>query len=298
MPGLILPSNPKTTAGGQIQFYVAGGFGPPHAWSIVTQNSGSLASIGAELGSYGAGQIPGTIDVVQAEDSGGEIITRSICIVDGPSLASIRTKCKQRTDTVNSDFIEQSEWNDWINAGAFELYDKLVTAYDNDYNVTDPYAFVADGITERYPLPPDLFKLLGVDRLVGQRWIPIHRFAHAGRNRYGHDKVRYRLNDNWLWLSPAPGAGTILRMLYVPRMPRLTRETDVVDGISGWEEYVMHHACIMAMNKRETDASIFIGLKADMAARVEEIAANRDANEPSTIVDLRAEEESGDEYME
>lgn len=53
-------------------------------------------------------------------------------------------------------------------------------------------------------------------------------------------------------------------------------------------------ACIKAKVKREEDASFFLAQKQGMAARIDAIAENRDANMSGSVVDVRSFEE-GDE---
>lgn len=52
-----------------------------------------------------------------------------------PTLLELRTAARERADQVNSAFISDSELNRYINTAAKELYDILITAFDNDYSV-------------------------------------------------------------------------------------------------------------------------------------------------------------------
>jgi hypothetical protein len=299
LPPFAFPTHPKTSPGGSVQFSVIGGTGGPYGWGVSAQ-SGDGVGI-TQTGFYTAGQNSGALDVVEVVDSEGNACTRDVEVMDGPTLASIRAAAKERADLVQSSFITDSSWRDYINGGYYELYDRLITAYDNDYNVAEPYVFITDGVTERWPLPPDFYKLMGLDLsqdLVN--WVPIHRFNRVERSRYvatppgslGQGRIRSRLSGRYLWLDPRPGPGLGIRALYVPRLTKLTLDTDVLDGISGWEEYVILDATIKAKIKREEDASDWKEAKLNCGQRIDSVAENRDTSEPFTVVDLRSEEEN------
>lgn len=58
-----------------------------------------------------------------------------------------------------------------------------------------------------------------------------------------------------------------------------------LDGISGWEEYVVVDAAIKAMIKEESDPSALMSRKMELKQRVIDSAANRDASLPSRVTD-------------
>ncbi len=310
-PLLISPSRALAVPGGIIRFAVSGGSGSAYTWAIATNQSGA-APINSATGEYTAGALYNTIDTVRVTDGLGNTAFRDVRIVPERqelvlggfnTLATLRTTCQQRTDLVNSTFITTVEWNSWINSAAFELYDLLVTAYDNEYHVAEPYVFQTDGVTQRYPLPADFFKLLGVDVQVSNTtsgWLRVPKFNYGDRTKYMtpyqifygvRTNLRYRLDGNNLWLLPIAANSQYIQVLYVPRMTQLVLDTDVIDGISGWEEYIIADVAIKAQTKREQDASVYGALKADLAARIDQIAENRDAAAPGTVVDVRSQED-------
>ncbi len=215
------------------------------------------------------------------------------------TLQSLITAAQQRSDLVNSNFITTSEWTTYINGSWKELYDLLVGAYGNDY-FASTYSFTTDGVNQLFPLPTDFYKLLGVDLMLGnsaQSPVTLKPFTFSERNRYsvpnfqsfyGVTNLRYRINGSNIWLTPLPTGGQQLQLWYVPEPTSLVNLTDTMDGIAGWEEYVIVDACIKALNKDETDATAFMKQKADMKARLEDMAQNRDAGSPATVADSQA----------
>lgn len=303
MPPYISPSSPKTGPNGTVSLKVWNGSGSGYTFSVYDNKTGGhLVVTSGNSATWTAGPVPG-MDTIQVQDGMGYRVTRDIEVIDGPTLLSLRNDCKQRGNWENDPFFSDDDWNKWINAGYYELYDRLVTAYDNDYNLADPYPFLSDGITERYPLPYDFFKLKGVDvQVAGNQsgWLSVPRVNFPERNRFAipyqlyygiRTNLHYRLSGKFIWLMPVPAAGQWLRMHYVQRMTPLVADTDVLDGVSGWEEYVIAHACMNARIRAEEDASDFRQIKADMAGRIDAIAESRDIANPGTISDTRSQDD-------
>ena len=155
------------------------------------------------------------------------------------TLPQLRTASRQRADMVNSTFVSDSELSSYINASYFELYDLLVQKYGNDYYVTE-YSFQLQGNVSRYPLPPDFFKLLGVDLQISggpDGYVSLRPFMLAERNRYstanvqtwiGVTNLRYRISGNELWFTPSPQSGQTIRLWYIPRLAELVDSTTPV----------------------------------------------------------------------
>ena len=60
------------------------------------------------------------------------------------TLGQVRLFAQQRADRVNSQFVTTTEWNSYINQSYFELYDLLVTVYE-DYYLAPPAIILTNG---------------------------------------------------------------------------------------------------------------------------------------------------------
>lgn len=233
------------------------------------------------------------------------------------NLGQLRLASRQRSDTVNSQFVTDQEFNSYINQSYFELYDVLVQKYGDDYYVAPTAAFMTSGSQQLYPLPDGVltfldssgnpfvaqpfYKLLGVDmqttpQASPDQWISLKRFNFGERNRwnwpvlqnfYAITNMRYHLTGNNLQLVPLPNGGQTLRLWYVPRMVELVSDSDIVDGVSGWTEYIIVDAAIKAMQKEESDCSVLLMQKQALLDRIEAAAENRDPGQPMTVTDSR-----------
>lgn len=293
----ISPTNPKTSAGGLVNFRAAGGTGTGYTWSIVDNQSGG--SIVAGTGVYTAGTLLGLEDTIQVTDSGGATATQIVRVIDGPTLAQLRADAQSEADMIGSSFVSDSEWLAWINGAAKELYGILVQKYGDDYFVQlPPYEFTTDGVSDHYALPADFFKLLGVDLVFSSSpgdCATLKPYNLADRNinavqnvlgQYGQKtNLRYRVMGNRIAFSPRASAGQTIRLLYIPRVTELVLDTDVLDGVCGWEDYVTTDAAIKALAKEESDTTVKERERAGMLSRIESEAANRDAGHPQTVSD-------------
>jgi len=238
------------------------------------------------------------------------------------SLAQIRLTAQQRADRVGSNFLTLPEWNSNINQSMYELYDLLITVYE-DYFVATPAQFTSSGgnvnQTYLYPLPdgqlsftngitgtpgyiaPPLYKLLGVDlglNTANNAWVTIEKFNFIDRNTfiypntastiYGVFNLRYRLVGDNIEFIPTPSSGQFIRLWYYPRLKQLLQDTDLTSSsISGWIEYVIVDAAIKALQKEESDVSVLMAQKQALIKRIEDAAQNRDSGRPDTISNSR-----------
>jgi fibronectin type 3 domain-containing protein len=216
------------------------------------------------------------------------------------SLGQIRLMSQQRADRVNSNFVTMPEWNSYISQSYFELYDLLVTVYE-DYFVQTPYTFTTDGSSTQYTLPNDFYKLTGVDcglATTSNAWVTLKKFDFISRNRYVYPNItstflgvfnlQYRLVGNTLMFIPTPSGGQYIRVWYIPKLTQPLQDTDILKGVSGWTEYIIVDAAIKALQKEESDVSVLMAQKMALIKRVEESSMNRDAGQPDTISNTRS----------
>lgn len=227
-------------------------------------------------------------------------------------LQQVRYLAMDAADMLGSNFITVPTWNTYINQSYFELYDLLTDTFEDYFLVPQPLLLISDGALNSFPLPngtnyitnnvaaPMFFKIRGIDcNLSGQAngAITIRKFQFINRNKYtwanlatGYpwlDQLQYRVMDDRIYFIPNPPGNQNLYIWYIPRQSQLLQETDVMDGISGWTEYVIIDAAIKAMRKQNLDISILAAEKMAMIKRIEDTAANRDVGEPDRISETR-----------
>ncbi len=211
------------------------------------------------------------------------------------TLLSLRTQAKQRADMVNSSFVSDSEWNSYINASATELYDILVSAYA-DYYVSTGSLSILNG-TDTYSLPTDFYKLLGVDLVIDANGnaVTLKPYNLQQRNAFlftptwntvGLAYLRYHMQGQSIKFVPMPTTAQTVRILYVPALATLSGDSDTLDGVDGWEEFIVIDSAIKAKQKQEDDVGTLQGQKGAIIRRITEMAANRDAGSPEVVRDV------------
>lgn len=258
------------------------------------QFSNALTSV------VGVGFVGGTTGLQSPYSSPVDIVPTSTAQM---SLSQIRLLAQQRADRVNSNFVTLPEWNTYINQSAYELYDLLVTVYE-DYYMAPALTITTDGVNAFYDLPdgsnyngaPALYKLMGADLGLdnaNNAFVTLKKFNFISRNRYlypnisstflGVFNMQYRMVGSQIEFIPLPQAGQFVRLWYVPKFRQLLLDTDVLDGVSGWTEYIVVDAAIKALTKEESDTSALMAEKMALIQRINASAMNRDAGAPDTI---------------
>jgi hypothetical protein len=240
------------------------------------------------------------------------------------SLYEIRLRSQQCADRVNSGFISKDEWNSFLRLAMYELYDILITSYE-DYFASANAFIPTNGTIANYPLPdgatnylggvygglsgvPALafYKLAGVDLNVNTSTVTpsrvsLLRFDFIKRNQYvypnststiyGVYNMRYRLMGNNINIIPTPAGAQNLILWYTPKLPALLKDTDCTTlGTSGWLRYVIVRAAKYALDKEEgTDTSKLTDELLFLKTRIEQAASNRDAGVADTISETRVD---------
>jgi len=236
------------------------------------------------------------------------------------SLGELRLRAQQTADRVNSNFVTTSEWNAFLRLAMYELYDLLITSYEDLF--ASQFVFInTNGTTQNYPVPDGVtnylggvyggmsgtpalafYKLAGMDLGVNtsnNAWVTLLKFDFIERNRYvypnststiyGVYNMRYRLMGNFVNIIPTPAGNQQIRMWYSPKLPALLQDNDLTTlGYSGWLRYPIVRAAKYALDKEEgSDTSKLDQEIAYLKLRIEQTSQNRDAGIPDTISNTR-----------
>jgi len=212
------------------------------------------------------------------------------------TLSQIMEQSRLRADKKGSGFIQNDELISYINNSYAELYDLLVGAYGNDY-YSKEYQFSTNGNSNEYALPKDFYKLLGVDYIISPNGVlTLKPYQLNERNRYQNGTYwsalvgvygpRYRITSNNIHFAPNPDGAYNIKLIYVPVCPTLKLETDRLDGVNGWEEYIIIDAAIKMLQKEESDITVLAAQKGAITARINLMAENRDAGQSFRVTDV------------
>lgn len=237
--------------------------------------------------------------------SGSSAYTTPSSVITTPigqvSLGYLRAQAQLRCDRFNSTFVSLPEWNQYLTEARKQLYNIVTQAFGNDYYSSSTYTWTLGNGLQSYPLPNDFYKLNLVEVALNagdpNSWVTLRSYNWAQKNLYNYPNVytmygitnlRYRLVGNNIYIVPVPTGGQTLRMWYTARPKTLMADTDIVDGISGWEEFVIVTAAMTALIKEESDtAADFKALKDEQIKMIEEAAEHRDIGEPQLVTDSK-----------
>lgn len=211
------------------------------------------------------------------------------------TLLQLRNQARQRADMENSTFIADSELNAYINSSYAELTDILVGVFE-DYNLKSGAISVVSG-TDTYPLPADFYKLRGVDLVIDANGnsVTLKPFSFNERNAYlftptwnvvGLSYLRYHMQGNNIRFVPIPNSTQSIKLWYIPAITQLSADGDTLDGVNGFEEYIIIDAAIKMLIKEESDTTALMMQKEALRKRVESMAPNRDAGACERVSDV------------
>lgn len=235
------------------------------------------------------------------------------------SLFELRIRSQQTADRVNSQFVLNTEWNSFIRLAMYELYDLLITAYEDLF--ASSYVFInTNGTTQNYPIPDGVtnylggsygglsgtpalafYKLAGMDLGINtsnNAWVTLLKYDFIERNKYvypnststiyGVYNMRYRLMGNNVNIIPTPAGNQQIRMWYSPKLPSLLADVDLTTlGYSGWLRYPIVRAAKYALDKEESSTAHLDAEILFLKQRIEQASQNRDSGVPDTISPTR-----------
>ena len=200
------------------------------------------------------------------------------------TLSQIRQQIRERADLVDDPFFSDSELNSYINSSYAHLYNLLVKT-NQDYYLTESLPFNLIPGQETYNLPSDFFKLVGVDAFVDSKWRPLKRFVFNERNRTGI--LRYMVSGDKIRFKPVPESTHEIKLYYIPVYSKLTSDASTLDGLNGFEEYIIWDCIIKCKNKTEEDASIALNERNLIEMKIRDIASERDSGSPAYVADVQ-----------
>lgn len=219
------------------------------------------------------------------------------------TLASLNEQVRERADMVNSNFVLDPELTVYINNSAKELYDILVSRFEDQFLYTDPSTFdtptatITSEADNWFSVSDNVYKLRGVDKQIsGDRWITLTRFNFNERNTFlnqgpraymGQTAVQYRLMDQKILILPKNSSVGTYRYWYIPKFVEMTDAIDLPASMDMWSEYIVVDSAIKCLTKEESDTSALQLAKQQLTQRIEAMASNRDAGMPDKVSNVR-----------
>lgn len=192
------------------------------------------------------------------------------------TLSQLRTKVRQRADIESSSFVSDSELNGYISASYAALLTRLARSGIAYFQASQTISATAGDDT--YAVPADYMSTVGVDwQQASGKYVSLRRIMPKEHNDFpepSHPVVGYSIINNEVTLFPVPSLAGTYRHRYVPAPDDLTADGDVVDGVAGWEEWIVNDAAMKCLAKEESDTSFLERQNAALEDQIDRAAAD------------------------
>ncbi len=228
------------------------------------------------------------------------------------TLSQLREQAYRDADVEGADDRhDQADVDRDLNAGAAEFWDEFIAANGaGAVQADEPFEITTLANTVTYDLPEDYYILVQVrvDGDTGGPLTPFDDHEEAELRQSGwtglptHYQIRRSVqmddgNANTttgtarqvIDLLPAPAADRTVLVKYAPHAPELTEESDVLDGLNGWEDYAIKFAAREIASRDDEDA-LYAKLDkrlGEMRARIHRMAPKRDQHQARRVRDVR-----------
>lgn len=205
-----------------------------------------------------------------------------------PTLLELRTAVRRKIDRVNAATPSDAELTEWINESAAELWDLLVTTYEDQFTTFGVTESIASPITATTGAlfrvlvgSAPIFKLRSIECSANGSWIEIPAVPKQEWWKYANTlgttvPAGYTLVGTQIHILPETTGAQSYRVFYIPTYTALSADTDsLFDVPNRWDEYVVVDACIKARAKFQEDASLEMARKAELRLRITRAASNR-----------------------
>lgn len=207
---------------------------------------------------------------------------------------SILDSIRQRSDNEYTDgeFVTDAELLILANRSRKQLFGMLVEA--GQHSVAETVTTLTVDGSLNYALPDDCFAVSGVFRLESEEYVRLrrHDMRIMPADTVKDVAITYRthgsLEDSVIELNPRVSTGTY-KVRYVGVPTDFAATTDEMDGVLGWEEWVVLDVAIDILNKEGLfeAADRLKGRHDVMSARIQAMASERDMLENGGVEDVR-----------
>lgn len=205
------------------------------------------------------------------------------------SVATIMSAARQAADMVGDDFVTDAEVVQHVNAAWGKLRMIVKDCYsDGGHRYEDNETFVTTSGVAAYPLTPGGEPtvvedgILGVYTALEGDLVALNPVEFANIDSYVNDDggwvlgkdIRYRIFADNIEFFPTPQGAHTIRFLYIAGPETLT-DSDSVDGVSGWENYVIQSVAAALVKKDRGDYAFHLRERDDAERLIRQDAKRR-----------------------
>jgi len=188
-----------------------------------------------------------------------------------------------------------TEVDDYIRESYAAMYDRLLRARGTTLLESKTTQALTVG-QATYALPADFYELLAIDLDTGNGQYTLEKFNRKERPQLedtnagwkGYPYYYVLAGDNIDILPVCQLSGCTLNIHYIPTVPDLQNDSDTLDGVDGWEEWIVLDAA-KKMATKQGDERLVGLLTADLQreeARLAALSSARDRAGPGHVTDV------------
>jgi hypothetical protein len=222
------------------------------------------------------------------------------------NLGQLTTYVRQRLGIEHNETIADDELLVMINLSLAAGDEILVTEYE-DYHLTTYLSTIGvpspgGAQSNRIPLPPDFFKLRGLDFGSPGMWITIYGFGFQQRNyfnspysnmyaNYGNQVQRkVRVEDRWLLVEPMNLCSGQYQVWYTPKFTWLVNPVDLLPtdmDSESWVEFVVACTGEKVYAKLNLPTQSMVEQKMYYEDKIRNSGKNRMSLGPMSVINVR-----------
>lgn len=224
------------------------------------------------------------------------------------TLGELATRVRYEADLVNNKFVTDTMLYQFISDSHAVLYNKLLRADPERYMREQTPTLDSNG---EFEADSDYYGTVSMEWSDSSNegiYVHIARIAGVESNQFDHDQnTSGGVPVGWhpiyntatpttpkFRILPNPESRYTIRHKYTVAPAALTTSTDTVDGIAGWEEYVVIDAAIKCRIREESSVTALEKRLARFEDELDSIIEARNVGSAGRVIDVRTNRELWD----
>lgn len=223
------------------------------------------------------------------------------------TAGELRTRVRDHADMANSSFVSDAEMLRYLSANYCALYDELVTADPERFRTEQTITVGTDTDTSgrKFAVASDYYGTIKISYNTDNNTRdPLRRAYGTELDRYNYSQTD--TSEVWapvhntttpatqkIELLPPPNSGEVYTHTYIVAPAELTTASDTVNGVSGWEKYIILLTVLDCRDKEETPTGSVERQIAAFQERLQRMRYNRDAANSGRVVNTRGDNRRG-----
>ncbi len=216
------------------------------------------------------------------------------------TLSTLRTRVREQAEMESSTFCSDAEINRYISSSYTRLYGLLVQADPERYLREE--TFTGTGSATEFAVGSDYLGTLRIDYNVpGGTKVPLDRIfskeiAYRTTGSTGVSTAWHPIYNTStpttqkIRLIPTAESGSTYTHCYIVAPASLSADGDLVDGVAGWEEYIVLDAAIKCRIKEGTPVADLERQRADIRFDLDAMIEARSVSDAGHVIDTRGDD--------